>query len=135
MIHHLEKVCFPKDTWTIFDVFAVLSLPNIVRLKAVDEERLVGFIVGERNPPQNMAWIATFGVDPDYRDQGIGAALLETCEHQVRMPKIRLSVRRSNEHAIRLYKRVGYREVSTWPRYYRGGENALVMEKSVNSYQ
>jgi ribosomal-protein-alanine N-acetyltransferase len=43
--------------------------------------------------------------------------------------RIRLSLRRSNEHALALYRQVGYAQVGVWPEYYRDGEDALVMER------
>ncbi len=129
--HKLEKLCFPQDAWPIWDVFAALTLPSTVRLKAAHGEQFIGFVIGDRRPRQKISWIATFAVHPDYRGQGIGTALLERCEQMLNTPRVRLSVRMSNEPAIRLYKRYGYRVVGTWPRYYKGGEDALVMEKEI----
>jgi len=128
--HQLEKKCFPMDAWPIWDVVAALTLPNIVRLKAVEGDHFVGFILGERRPIQKLAWVATFAVDPNYRRQGIGSTLLQRCEELLDCPRIRLSVRVTNESAIRLYKSFGYKIISTWPHYYRGDEDAFVMEKS-----
>ncbi|MFQ5616039.1 MAG: GNAT family N-acetyltransferase [Anaerolineales bacterium] len=125
----MEKLCFPMDAWSVLDIAAALTFPNTVRLKAVKDEAPVGFIVGDRRPSQNMAWIATLGVHPGHRRRGVGSALLYECEDLLDSPRIRLSVRISNESAIRLYKHWGYQVVGTWPRYYNGGENALVMEK------
>ncbi len=45
------------------------------------------------------------------------------------MPRIRLSLRGSNDAALRLYQKAGYVRVDTWKRYYRDGEDAIVMEK------
>ena len=47
----------------------------------------------------------------------------------MRPPRIRLCVRRSNEAAKRLYLETGYYQIDVWPHYYRGGEDAIVMEK------
>jgi len=66
---------------------------------------------------------------PEYRQQGIGTALLQTCEKRLAVPRIRLSVRISNGDAIRLYTRLGYQRSGTWSRYYADGEDALVLEK------
>lgn len=129
-IYRLEKICFSQDAWPIWDVVGVLVLPNIVRLKAVDGETLVGFIMGDIRRRKAEAWIATFCVAPGYRQQGVGSTLLEMCESQIDMERIKLSVRVSNKSAIRLYERFGYKVVGTWMNYYRGGEDALVMEKS-----
>jgi ribosomal-protein-alanine N-acetyltransferase len=126
-VYRLEKRCFPIDSWPFFDVFLAVVFPRIIRLKAVAGERLIGFVMGERE--RGTGWIATFGVDPDFRRQGIGTELLGAVENLLDTDVIRLCVRVSNEAAIRLYERSGYVSVDTWKRYYRGGEDALVMEK------
>ncbi len=128
-LRHLERVCFKQDAWPLLDLIGVLSFPGIVRLKAVVNDKMVGFIAGEIRNPQDLAWIATFGVLPAFRRQGIGSALLEACEQELSVERVRLSVRVGNKTAIRLYKSFGYQQVGTWPKYYRGGIDAVVLEK------
>jgi ribosomal-protein-alanine N-acetyltransferase len=130
-LRHLEAVCFPQDAWPLWDLIGVLTLPNVVRLKAVAGVKMVGFIAGDIRSSERMAWIATVGVLPEYRGQGIGSALLRQCEARLGMPRVRLNVRVSNITAIRLYKQVGYYQVGTWPRYYQDGEDALILEKQL----
>ena len=129
-LRKLERICFEKDAWPLFDLIAVLTFPDVVRLKAVDEDQLVGFIAGDPRPSQGFSWIATIAVLPEYRQRGIGRALLLACEAQLRTPRIKLSVRASNQVAINLYEKQGYRTTDTWHAYYNDGENAIVMEKS-----
>ena len=131
MLRALEKRCFPKDAWPLFDLIGVLTLPDVVRLKAVVGEQMVGFVAGDIRNSKNLAWIVTIAVLPEYRGQGIAAALLETCEVKLPTPVVRLSVRRSNKAAIRLYQRAGYLEVGVWDGYYQDGEDAIVMEKQL----
>lgn len=94
---------------------------------------MVGFVVGDRRRRRNVGWIATIGVHPDHRREGIGRALLKACERELGMPRVRLSLRRSNETARRLYTSAGYTIVDTWERYYSDGESAMVMEKRIAS--
>ena len=128
-LRNIEKVCFPQDAWPLWDLIGVLTLPNVVRLKAVADDRMVGFIAGDIRHSENMAWVATVGVLPEYRGRGFGTALMSACEEQLGIPTIRLSVRLSNEGAVRLYQRLGYQTVGIWPSYYLDGEDAVVMEK------
>ena len=127
----LEKVCFPKDAWPLWDLIGVLSMPNVVRLKAVMDDKMVGFIAGDVRPFKKEAWIATVGVLPEYQRQGIGSALVEACESLVKMPIMRLYVRMGNQVAIRLYQSTGYQQAGTWKSYYYDGEDALIMEKQL----
>jgi len=128
-LRKLEQVCFGKDSWPLIDLFGVLTFPNVVRLKAVIDGRMVGFAAGERKPAEGRGWVTTIGVQPEYRRSGIGRVLLAATEENLGLPHIRLCVRRSNLAAITLYEQTGYRHVSIWPEYYIDGEDALVMEK------
>jgi ribosomal-protein-alanine N-acetyltransferase len=128
-LRHIEQACFPKDAWPLLDLIAVLTWSDVIRLKAVADSQMVGFIAGDPRPSENMAWIATISVLPEYRRRGIGRALLRACEEKLPQQRIRLCVRVSNESAIEMYKREGYLSMDTWREYYNDKENALVMEK------
>ncbi len=129
-LRHLEKVCFPQDAWAVFDLVAVLTFPNVIRMKAVHEGKMIGFIAGDPRPSEGFSWIATVGVLPDYRRQGIGRRLLHLCEEQLPTARVRLSVRISNEEAIQLYRQEGYQTINIWEKYYDDDSDAVVMEKS-----
>jgi ribosomal protein S18 acetylase RimI-like enzyme len=140
-LRHIERVCFPKDAWPLWDLISVLTLPNIIRLKAsIDQQQqsgatalhpteMVGFIAGDQRPGEQIAWIATVAVLPEYQRRGIGESLILACQERLSAPRVRLSVRMSNHGAIHLYERLGYQRVGTWPSYYTDREDALVMEK------
>ena len=97
-LRRIEKVCFPKDAWPLLDLIGILTFPNIIRLKAVCDGQMVGFVAGDIKRSERLAWIATIGVLPEYRGRGIGAALLRACEEKLDVPVIRLVVRQSNHH-------------------------------------
>ena len=129
-LRHLEQTCFPKDAWPILDLIAVLSFSGVIRLKAVADERMIGFIAGDPRPLEGFSWIATIGILPEYRGKGFGRALLEACEARLTTGRIRLSVRPGNLEAIRMYEKAGYKLIDRWMGYYDDGEDALLMEKS-----
>ncbi len=128
-LRRLEQICFPKDAWPLLDLVSVLTFRGVIRLKAVVGSQMVGFIAGDVKRTEGVAWVATVGVLPEYRGRGIGALLMQACEAQVPVSKIRLCVRPSNDVAIRLYERLGYTTVGEWTKYYQDGESASVMEK------
>jgi len=113
----------------LWDLIGVLVLPNIVRLKAVVAGQMVGFVGGDPHPTEGVGWIATLGVLRDYRRRGIATAMLAACEEAMGLPAVRLSVRRSNQSAVALYREQGYHMIGTWSAYYYDGEDALVLEK------
>ena len=130
-LYNLERICFEVDAWPLLDVLGVLTLPQLIRLKAVDYDNMVGFIAADLRQRQETAWIVTFAVLPQYRRAGIGSALLDECEARISLPRIRLSVRQSNQAAIQFYKKHHYQHVDTWAAYYKGGDNALIFEKEL----
>ena len=72
---------------------------------------------------------------PELRRMGAGT-LLVTAAEQVGRDKgavmSTLEVRRSNEAALALYRKLGYRQVGVRPRYYAdNGEDAFVMTKEL----
>jgi ribosomal-protein-alanine N-acetyltransferase len=130
-LSELEKVCFERDAWPLIELMGVLTFPGVVRLRAVRDGQMIGFIAGDPRKRENTGWILTLGVLPDWRRKGIAGALLNKCEVKMHMPQVKLSVRRSNTAAIRLYEKLGYEQVDTWVKYYQGGEDGLVLTKEM----
>jgi ribosomal-protein-alanine N-acetyltransferase len=128
-LRHVEHACFPKDAWPIFDLIAVLTFAGVIRLKMVEDGRMIGFVAGDVRTSEGISWVATLGILPEFRGKGFGRALLEACETQIPTSRVRLSVRESNEEAIRMYKNAGYYTINRWTGYYNDGEAAIVMEK------
>jgi ribosomal-protein-alanine N-acetyltransferase len=131
-LRRLEHACFEKDAWPLLDLIAVLTWPDVIKLKAVEGGEMVGFVAGDPRPSQGAGWIATIGVDPRYQRRGIGRALLQACEEKFKLPRVKLTVRMSNQGAILLYEKEGYRSVDIWKKYYNDGEDGLVMEKTLH---
>ena len=86
-------------------------------------------MIGDRRRHRELGWIASIAVHPEYRRTGLGRKLLHACEQAIGTKRLRLSLRPSNLVALTLYRSVGYVEVDRWRRYYRDGEDAVVMEK------
>jgi ribosomal protein S18 acetylase RimI-like enzyme len=128
-LRRLEQACFEKDAWPLLDLIAVLSWPDVIRLKAVENGELIGFVAGDPRSSEGATWVATIGVHPRYQRRGIGRTLLRACEQKTKLPRMRLTVRMSNQSAISLYEKEGYHSVDIWKRYYNDGEDGLVMEK------
>ena len=86
-LRKLEKACFEKDAWPLLDLIAVLSWPDIIRLKAMEDDVMIGFVAGEPRTSQKEFWIATIAVDPRYQRRGIGRELLRACEARAKIPR------------------------------------------------
>lgn len=124
----LEKLCFSKeDAWPYLELLAVLSFAGSIRFKLCKGKELIGFVGGEVK--EGMGWITTIEVHPAYQGKGFGRALLSKAEASLRTSTIRLTTRKSNASAIRMYENMGYRPVGIWKSYYAGGEDGIVYEK------
>jgi len=130
-LRKLENEAFQKDAWPLLDLIAVLTFGNVIRLKAVDGETMIGFIAGDPRPSSGWGWIATIAVDARYRRRGVGRELLHACEKLLGVPIARLTVRMSNQPAIFMYEKEGYITTDIWKNYYNDGEDAILMEKEL----
>jgi len=128
----LERECFSDEAWPWLELLAVLTFPDVVRLKAVLNGEMVGFISADRRRKDNYGLILTLGVFTQHRRKGIARAMLRECERQLLpLPRVRLTVRRGNQPAIALYLSMGYIQKEVWPKYYASGEDALVLDKEL----
>jgi len=130
-LRKLEKESFGKDAWPFLDLLAVLTFGEVIRLKAVEDGQMVGFVAGDPHPRDGWGWIATIAVDQRFRRRGIGLALLHACEEKLGVIKSRLTVRISNQGAISMYEKDGYKMTDIWNAYYNDGEDGMVMEKEL----
>jgi ribosomal-protein-alanine N-acetyltransferase len=130
-LRKLEQESFEKDAWPLFDLIAVLTFSQVVRYKAVEDGQMVGFVAGDPHPGEGWGWIATIAVDQRYRRRGIGRALLQVCETNLGVSRSKLTVRLSNQAAITMYEKEGYKTTDIWKAYYNDGEDGIVMEKEL----
>jgi len=126
----IERRTFPAP-WSLAMFVLELSKPSGVCLAALRDGALVGYLVCSR---YDTVWhIMNVAVDPQLQGRGTGTVLLERLLEEVgadggRPVRLTLEVRRSNEGAIRLYERFGFRAAGLRRRYYHdNGEDALVM--------
>jgi ribosomal-protein-alanine N-acetyltransferase len=132
-LQRFDQVCFPEDGWNLPERLGVLLSPGVVRLKAVEEGRMAGFIVGRKPGADGVAWIRSVGVLPEYRRRGLARQLLRACEKRLHAARMRLFVRVSNTAAIRLYETEGYMRMDLRAGFYGGGEAAVIMEKTLSA--
>ncbi len=129
-LRNLEKICFPVDNWPLLDLIGVLSIPGIIRFKAIKEEAFAGFVAGTVNRKNSVGWITTIAVYPTFQNSGIAQKLLLECESSMNTNSIKLTVRKSNSKAIHLYEKNGYFIQEIWKSYYIDGEDAILFQKS-----
>jgi ribosomal-protein-alanine N-acetyltransferase len=127
----IERRAFPTP-WSLAMFVLELSKPAGICLAAVIEERLVGYLVCSR---YDRVWhLMNLAVDDHLRRQGIATTLLERLFELGDKPseQYTLEVRTSNDAAIRLYERFGFRTSGRRRAYYHDNrEDALIMWRTV----
>ncbi|MGB3641884.1 MAG: ribosomal protein S18-alanine N-acetyltransferase [Rivularia sp. (in: cyanobacteria)] len=76
------------------------------------------------------AHITILAIDSQYHRQGMGAALLYSLLKTARdrhLERATLEVRASNQSAISLYEKFGFKTAGRRRRYYKNGEDALIL--------
>ena len=116
------------------DGFVELSEMAPVYWIAEHRGRMVGFVAADLDQANNHALIITLDVDPDCRRRGIGSALMEKAESEVRergVGRIYLHLYTPHYAARCLYEQRGYRPVGVLPGYYGNEIDALLMVKQL----
>jgi [ribosomal protein S18]-alanine N-acetyltransferase len=139
----IERRAFPAP-WSLAMFVLELSKPSGVCLAALDSgetspegssggeraarDRIVGYMICSRF---DTVWhVMNVAVDPGRRREGIATALLNALLERIDDPRAQftLEVRKSNEGAVVLYERFGFRKAGVRRRYYQdNGEDAVIM--------
>ena len=129
-VAELEKQCF-STPWSENSIAGELG--NILSLwyVAVSDDTVVGYIgsqtCGDETDMMNVA------VHPDHRRRGIAESLIDCLILELKNRGshcLSLEVRASNDPAIGLYEKLGFRQVGRRPNYYRNPrEDALILRK------
>ena len=127
----IERRAFPTP-WSLAMFVLELSKPSGICLAALIDERLVGYLVCSR---YDTVWhVMNVAVDDRLLRQGIASTLLERLFDMADKPneQYTLEVRTSNDAAIRLYERFGFRTSGRRRAYYHDNrEDALIMWRTV----
>ncbi len=123
----IERRSFPTP-WSLGMFVLELSKASSICLAAIRGPRQVGYLICARY--ETIWHVMNVAVAPEWRRQGVAGALLGDLYSRIADPQARLTleVRCSNQAAIRLYEREGFRGVGLRKRYYQdNGEDAVVM--------
>lgn len=100
------------------------------------EEKLIGFLILSLR--DNETHLLNIAIHPHFQHRGFGTQLIQ---HALAMAKqvgaqiIYLEVRESNQHAIKLYQKMGFMHVGTRENYYpalNGRENGLIYARKLS---
>jgi ribosomal-protein-alanine N-acetyltransferase len=127
----IERRAFPTP-WSLAMFVLELSKPSGICLAALADEKIVGYLVCSR---YDTVWhLMNIAVDDRLRRQGIASALLVRLFELADKPTAQYTreVRTSNDGAIQLYERFGFRSAGRRRAYYHDNrEDALIMWRTV----
>jgi len=132
---YLEEICelenrvFP-DPWSNEAIYNLMHNDTSMIVVAVDEKnKLVGY--GGFMLMYDEVHIVRVCVNENYRHTGIGKALMVAmiaCCERNNLFDLTLEVRASNEYAIKLYEKCGFKTEGVRPNYYQDNhEDAVIM--------
>ena len=127
----IERRAFPTP-WSLAMFVLELSKPSGICLAAVEDGSIIGYLVCSRY--DTVRHLMNVAVEPKRQRQGIATTLLERLFDQADKPseQYTLEVRTSNDAAIRLYERFGFRAAGRRRAYYHDNrEDALIMWRTV----
>jgi ribosomal-protein-alanine N-acetyltransferase len=131
----IERRAFPTP-WSLAMFVLELSKPSGICLAAVRDERVVGYMVCSR---YDRVWhVMNVAVDDRQLRQGIATALLTRLFEIADRPgeQYTLEVRESNQGAITLYERFGFKSAGLRPGYYHDNkEDAVIMWRTAEAGQ
>jgi len=110
------------------------------RRSRTDADTVVGYVVGDVTPNfgRDIGHVKDLAVADAARRRGIGRSLLVQSLAALAVDGaevVKLEVRESNAPARTLYRDVGFDVARRVPRYYRDGEDALVMLLDVAAWR
>jgi [ribosomal protein S18]-alanine N-acetyltransferase len=113
--------------WSLAMFVLELSKPSGICLAAVRDDRLIGYLVCSRYA--DVWHLMNIAVHPEVRREGVARSLLEQLFTEAGDDaRYTLEVRTSNQGAIAMYERFGFRRAGHRRRYYHdNGEDALIM--------
>ncbi len=126
-IVRIEKESFP-DPWNASQLLFEVVHEYTRGFAAEKNGRVVGYIFALLIIDEGH--IGNIAVAPEERGKGIGSGLLDHMLNYMEtmgIKRVFLEVRKSNTVAKTLYKKRGFRKIGVRKKYYKNGEDAIVM--------
>lgn len=129
-VHEMECLIY-DDPWSFSNFRHEISKSTVsLPMVAENKSEIIGYIVPWFIADEmHLANIATSSL---YLRQGIADQLMTVVIEEAIIRKIRLiylEVRPTNLKAVRLYRKIGFEKIGTRRRYYRNGEDAIIMHR------
>ncbi len=132
-IAEIKRSSFPMLDSSLTKVISQIALYGSTSLVGLSGLKLVVYAFGDLYQG-DVYHLREIAVHPEFRRRGVGSTTLRVLERFVKrkgVDKIILEVAVSNEAAIRMYEKGGFRIVKRLEKYYPWGEDAYLMVKEL----
>jgi ribosomal protein S18 acetylase RimI-like enzyme len=135
-MYRLEKLSFGINAFNKRQLKHLVNSKAAISFVVAANDHFVGFIIGltSRNRYGKYGRVYTLDVDTNFRRMGIATMLMEALTERLRevgCTTCFLEVRSDDIRAISLYEKLGFTPSRVIPNYYKTGEPALKMQKSL----
>lgn len=122
-LYEIERECFKEEAFSRRQIASLVEDYNSIGLVAVENEKIVGFIIGMICVKRSASdgHILTIDVLPQHQRKGIGMKLLQEIEKifiEKNVKTCHLEAREDNVEALRLYEKAGYKKIGKLKNYY-----------------
>ena len=126
-IYILETMIFKDEAWTKEMLKTeLLNAENSKTLIIEEYGKILGYVISRSFFEEY--YILNLGVFPPRQKEGIGTILLRSFLNSIKnSSSVFLEVKKSNFHAIKLYKSSGFKIFGERKNYYKDGSSALMM--------
>jgi hypothetical protein len=134
----LEQSCFTSHRISNRQLRYLHASPSAVFVIAEKQGKVVGegIALVRKNKRGPSGRIYSLAVDGECRGEHIGRRLLEAMLHDLKARGVKrcfLEVERTNDSAVRLYERNGFRAIDELPEYYGEGRAGIRMVRELNA--
>lgn len=133
----IEKSCFQRDRLSRRSFKRFLDSPGDILLVAEREGEVLAYVLVLLRRGTRLARLYSIAVLEGARGHHLGERLMRAGEEQAKQRgcvDMRLEVRRDNEPAIALYRRLGYRNFGQISAYYEDDEDAIRFQKRIRAW-
>ncbi|MFM5968808.1 MAG: ribosomal protein S18-alanine N-acetyltransferase, partial [Micrococcales bacterium] len=134
----LEHASFGSDSWSENNMRAELVEHHTYYLVAEVDDRIVGYAGLSKLPSSEQSDIQTIAVATEQRGTGLGRELMHRLigrAKELGSTELFLEVRADNPIAQKLYRKLGFVQLSTRKNYYQpDGVDALIMRLDLSKF-
>ena len=137
-VHMLESICDPAP-WSVNSLRYEIDNKEAILKVAIRDSKIIGYMC--IRTLLDITHVMKITVIPEFRRNGIGSALLIESLKKLRSQKsdvkhVTLEVRESNNAAIELYSKIGFRKTGSRRNYYKNpSEDGLIMQLDFEELQ